>query len=459
MRTEMKGFCEDFSSKVEPDTWRPFFFYTSCEGLPQGAPFGFMAHPKSYSIFPCSAKHKVDAYAFSTFWEDKLPMPLYFYTDNRVLKAAGLFPIADADLRALSLNFSYNKSSEEDEAMSPLLRRYLSLPGLTSFLEPLFASMLTWAARHRPRPPAEPESSATDHSGPWHLSCGRLRSKLVHRYSGTGGSRWFCPRPSKLLKRSERTPPSSSPAASNHAELVSSISTLGDKVHLFPLPSFVFLCTPLIPLSFLQFFALHGVALQSYKELMSSYEAASGSSSQDGQLEGELKAFIKEKACKEGVLQCRLKKLASEHTTLQERYGASVRLTKAVRATLEGVQAEKDSTMRERDAAVKERDNLCAGKGEMLQTHDRLLDQLTESQCQAQVMEATLEGAQTADGLEELIRSSDAGRDLLFRHFSLALERTIRAVQARPEEAELEVPPTLRDSVRNDVSFRDPSNP
>ncbi|GAA0185755.1 hypothetical protein LIER_33043 [Lithospermum erythrorhizon] len=177
------------------------------------------------------------------------------------------------------------------------------------------------------------------------------------------------------------------------------------------------------------FFGLHGVALQSYKELLSSYEAASWSYSWAGQLEGELKAHKKKEAHEEGVLQRRLKNRLSEHTTLQERYGVSVRRTEAVRATFEGVQTERDSTMRERDAAVKERDSLRAGKDEILQTDDRLLDQLTESQRQAQVIEATMEGA---NGLEEL---------------------------ARLEEAELEVPATLWASVRDDVSSSDPLDP
>ncbi|GAA0152448.1 hypothetical protein LIER_10929 [Lithospermum erythrorhizon] len=122
-----------------------------------------------------------------------------------------------------------------------------------------------------------------------------------------------------------------------------------------------------------------------------------------------------------------------------------------MRAELEGVQAERDSTL-------KERESLCVGRDEMLQTHDRLLDQLTESQHQPHIMEVTLEGAKTTEGLGELVRSSDVGRDLLFQHFSLALERTIRAVQAKLEEAELEVPDTHWDLVRDDVSSPDPSN-
>ncbi|GAA0176219.1 hypothetical protein LIER_29252 [Lithospermum erythrorhizon] len=83
-------------------------------------------------------------------------------------------------------------------------------------------------------------------------------------------------------------------------------------------------------------------------------------------------------------------------------------------SSVEGMQAD-------RDLAVKGRDILRADRDEMLQTHDCLLDQLSERQCQAQLMEATLEGIRTIDSLEELVQSSDAGRDLLFRHFSRAL--------------------------------------
>ncbi|GAA0148154.1 hypothetical protein LIER_07675 [Lithospermum erythrorhizon] len=236
------------------------------------------------------------------------------------------------------------------------------------------------------------------------------------------GSHLASSRPSQSLRRSERTPPASSSAVSNHAELISSLSTLGDK----------------------------GVALQSYKEILSSYEDVSGSSSRVGQLEGELKALKKEKAREEGILQRHLKNLVGEHTTLQEKYVASVRRTEVVRAELEGVWAEKVFT-------VKERDHLRAGRDKMLQTHDRLLDQLTESQRQAQTMEATLEGTRALKGLGELVRGSDVGRDLFFQHSSQALERTIRAVQAKLEEADLEIPSTLWDLVRDDVSSPDPS--
>ncbi|GAA0149576.1 hypothetical protein LIER_08716 [Lithospermum erythrorhizon] len=61
-------------------------------------------------------------------------------------------------------------------------------------------------------------------------------------------------RPSQSLSRSQRTPPPLSPVALNHAEIISSPSVLRDK----------------------------GVALQSYKELLSSYEELSGSSYEEG---------------------------------------------------------------------------------------------------------------------------------------------------------------------------------
>ncbi|GAA0156547.1 hypothetical protein LIER_43366 [Lithospermum erythrorhizon] len=117
--------------------------------------------------------------------------------------------------------------------------------------------------------------------------------------------------------------------------------------------------------------------------------------------------------------------------------------------SLEGVQAERDSP-------VKERDILRASMDEMLQTHDRLLDQLTEGQSQVQVMEPILEGTRTPNGLEGLVQSSDTGCDLLFRHLSQALERTIQVVQAKLEEAGLEVPSSLWDVVWGDVSSPDP---
>ncbi|GAA0139766.1 hypothetical protein LIER_35130 [Lithospermum erythrorhizon] len=130
-----------------------------------------------------------------------------------------------------------------------------------------------------------------------------------------------------------------------------------------------------------------------------------------------------------------------------------------MRAEVEGMQAERDFALLEKDTLKKEGESFRTGRDEMLETYDHLLDQLTESQRQAQIMEASLEGVWTTEGLGELVRSSDARRDLLFQHFSLALERTIQAVQARLEEAELEVPHTLWDSMRDDSMRDDVSSP
>ncbi|GAA0155384.1 hypothetical protein LIER_38073 [Lithospermum erythrorhizon] len=74
-------------------------------------------------------------------------------------------------------------------------------------------------------------------------------------------------------------------------------------------------------------------------------------------------------------------------------------------------------------------------------------------------MQDTLEGTRTLEGLGKLVRCSNVGHDLRFQHSSQTLEKTIQAVQARLEEAELEVPTTFWDSVRDDISSPDPSNP
>ncbi|GAA0162574.1 hypothetical protein LIER_18637 [Lithospermum erythrorhizon] len=63
-----------------------------------------------------------------------------------------------------------------------------------------------------------------------------------------------------------------------------------------------------------------------------------------------------------------------------------------------------------------------------------------ESYSQAQIMETSLEGFQTAEGLGELVRGSEARKELLLRYFSLSLERTVQTLQAKLEEADHEVP-------------------
>ncbi|GAA0164725.1 hypothetical protein LIER_39847 [Lithospermum erythrorhizon] len=107
-------------------------------------------------------------------------MPLHFYSDHRVLKAAGLSSGSDiyhGALEALRATFNVHdhaqlppptalpatpiaaelvvvsSSLEEDEVASPLLRRYFPFPRLSSFVDPFVASILTWAARFRARHP------------------------------------------------------------------------------------------------------------------------------------------------------------------------------------------------------------------------------------------------------------------------------------------------------------------
>ncbi|GAA0183340.1 hypothetical protein LIER_30766 [Lithospermum erythrorhizon] len=157
------------------------------------------------------------------------------------------------------------------------------------------------------------------------------------------GSPLASSRPSQSLRRLERIPPPSSSTVSNHVEMISSSSPW--EIRYVPFRFlFCLFCVSPDPLDVLYYFSLQGVVLQCYKELLSSYEKVSGSSSLAGQLEGELKGLKKEKAREDCILQCRLKNLAGKHATLQEKYVASVSRTEAVRAELEGMQAEKDST-------------------------------------------------------------------------------------------------------------------
>ncbi|GAA0167626.1 hypothetical protein LIER_22513 [Lithospermum erythrorhizon] len=152
-------------------------FYLACllagEGPPTDVATGFTPHLKSTCALPRSTKHK----------SNKRPTPLHSYSDPRVLKAAGLTPGSHAELGALeALRATYNvydhalppppaapatssdqqplrtmvvsSCSEEDEVTRPLLRRYLHFPGLSSFVDPFVASILTWVARFSSHLPA-----------------------------------------------------------------------------------------------------------------------------------------------------------------------------------------------------------------------------------------------------------------------------------------------------------------
>ncbi|GAA0176521.1 hypothetical protein LIER_29498 [Lithospermum erythrorhizon] len=56
VKPDMKHFCEAFLSKVDPESWRPFFFSVSGEGLPSDLP-----------AFAGSMKNKADSVAFAAY--------------------------------------------------------------------------------------------------------------------------------------------------------------------------------------------------------------------------------------------------------------------------------------------------------------------------------------------------------------------------------------------------------
>ncbi|GAA0175227.1 hypothetical protein LIER_41870 [Lithospermum erythrorhizon] len=374
-------------------------------------------------------------------------MALHFYTDRRVLKAAGLSSIVDADLGALeALKVTFNvpdhalpplpalleapsnqlplrspapttkpvmvsSSSREDEAASPLLRRYLPFSGsqlLSNHFSPLLSHGLCVVGLASPW-----------EKQPYRVTLTSPRSSKGHGQSlpptvdcapgdtpvGTGGQHSA----TVVLNPEDQREPRGSPLL---------LKRIG---------------SPLVnprPTQYLRWIGktphAQSLAALNHEELISSFSAlgdkeASGSSSLAGQLEIELKALKREKAREEGVLQWCLRNLTGEHTTPQEKY---------------------DAVFAGRDAA----------------NPQSLVGPAERKTVPALIMEVTLEGVRTTEGLGELVRSSDAGRDLLFQHFTLSMERTVRAVHPRLEDAELEVPVALWDSVRDDVSSSDPSN-
>ncbi|GAA0184402.1 hypothetical protein LIER_31690 [Lithospermum erythrorhizon] len=391
-------------------------FYSVCllAGMTPTAEFllnSFSQHTQKDDFFYFTVRTDMKGFceAFSSK-EDKPAMPLPLYTDCRVLKAAGLFPITDTDpgaLEALRVSFIVpdrpplpspavpnrsplrplvpepvvvSISSEEDEAMSPLLKR-----PRPSFMEAVAQNPQEADSEPQgpgadappglernssPSPPSSPRNQCQGQPSPAYPASVAAQGNASEQHFATivlepedqGGVGLTTPHtpssapfpvPKSCLKGPSISPPGSSlpPRKRMGSSLASSRPS--------QLPR------------------------------RSEEEAASSFSSRVGQLEGELKASKDEKA---------------REYPPHRGHGYS----------LEVVQAE-------RDFIVKEQDILHVGRDEMLQTHDLLLDQLAESQRQAQVMEATLEGTRTTNGLEELVQISDMGRDLLFRHFSRAL--------------------------------------
>ncbi|GAA0184539.1 hypothetical protein LIER_31827 [Lithospermum erythrorhizon] len=162
---------------------------------------------------------------------------------------------------------------EKDEVASPLLRRYFPLLGLSSFVDPFVTSILTWAARFRSR---HPRGEAT------------------------------APIPNDTALEPQNARDNTPQGSTEDLYVLSIFLRVEIKIpclqlSLSQLPPLLE-SVPLDPPSCSQFFGLQRVVLQSYKGLLSSYEEASGCSSQVGQLENELKALRREKAREEGFL-------------------------------------------------------------------------------------------------------------------------------------------------------------
>ncbi|GAA0141911.1 hypothetical protein LIER_02945 [Lithospermum erythrorhizon] len=112
-----------------------------------------------------------------------------------------------------------------------------------------------------------------------------------------------------------------------------------------------------------------------------------------------------------------------------------------------------------REAFMREIETLRTGRDEALEANNHLLGKLEESRTQVRIIEVGLEGTQSVEGLRDLLQGLDAGRELLIQFFDQALARTIQVVQDKLDEASLEVPTSLWESMRDDVSLPDPSGP
>ncbi|GAA0144408.1 hypothetical protein LIER_04865 [Lithospermum erythrorhizon] len=121
VKPEMKGFCETFLSKVFLD-----------EGL-------FSSLPQALRV------------TFNVPDHAPLPPPAIPATSSDQLPFRPPAPAADPVVVSGSL--------EEDEVARPLLRKYLLLPGLSSYIDSFVSSILTWAAHFRTRHP------------PWRTNC------------------------------------------------------------------------------------------------------------------------------------------------------------------------------------------------------------------------------------------------------------------------------------------------
>ncbi|GAA0156951.1 hypothetical protein LIER_14318 [Lithospermum erythrorhizon] len=423
VKPEMKFFYEAFLSKVDPETWRPYFFFVSGEVLPTGVSSGFTSHPKSKAGL--SPGSNVDLGALEALMatfnvHDHAPPPL---------PAA---PATSSDQQSLSQTRGGEQFFRGRRVMGPLLRRYFPFPGFPPFLTPLsplfslglrILGPITPSERHMWWAPVMLLGSlVASGKGPPKV---RGETYLRLPFLLPGKAKVLCPQLTQRLLPLLSWPVSPSPSPpvlalkaarlspSPSRELPSSNKRVGsfpanprpaqyqrmsDKAPLLQSPTFP---------TQESLASKRSRADPSHEEWISSFFTLGD------------KALKKEKAHGEGILQRHLRNLSGEHNTLQERYATSVCRTKAVRAELEGMQAERDAAQLERDALRKERESLRADRDEMF-------------------------GPQ----LRRMTRTTLPAY--------LALERTIQVVQAKLEEADLEVPADFWDSVRDDISPLDP---
>ncbi|GAA0160658.1 hypothetical protein LIER_39080 [Lithospermum erythrorhizon] len=380
------------------------------EGLNVDVPTRFTPHLKSTRVLSRPTKHKADLATFTTYWGTH-PIPLQFYRPG-VLKAAGLTPGSDADLGALqALRATYNvsdhvptphpaipatcsdqqplrlfapnaarlvmvsNSSEEDEVTGPLLRRPSPSSGGPPVMGPSDVVLGPQGIMDGTSQGSSGNHSSSPLLPPWKGKGSSSPADLVSVATLALADEYSATVVLEPQDRGEgvRLSPSASKGlpASKKSGIPSCQSTAAAILKESPAP-------PAGGSSM----SKRSAEDPNQKERISSFFAlgdkASGSSFRVGHLEHELKTLKRETSPEEGVLQRRLTNLTVEHSTLQERCATRIRRTKAVRAELEGVQANRDFAQLERDSLKKERESLCACRDEALQSNDRLLCQLKE---------------------------------------------------------------------------------
>ncbi|GAA0176867.1 hypothetical protein LIER_29621 [Lithospermum erythrorhizon] len=251
-----------FSSKVDPETWRPYIFFVSGKGLSPGIPSRFTSQPKSKAgLSPGFDVDLGDLEALrATFMCMTLPL------------------LAPTSVRSVVVS----SSSKEDEVVSPLLRRIRHPVGESPVLGPSEAALEPLGAGNNTSPGSRGNLSAS----PWAKGSwgGRLSESFCCHFNFSsrlgaasyeavpistgrtpdpheeGGTPLANPWPVQSQRRSEKAPlpqslisPASDsmvskrpPAGLSQEELISSFSALGDKVR-----------PPRLPLTPTAFFSNH----------------------------------------------------------------------------------------------------------------------------------------------------------------------------------------------------------